>query len=100
MSAIPVIREPLPRRLRHPAQPSGTRLGPFDGVESTGRHRSQPRAAISGASRQHTTPDGPRTEVGGSGVGPASMVLHRRPDSVLDMRTGRPAGAPRPFVVL
>src|SRR5215212_7586380 len=71
MSAIPVIREPLPGRLRHRAQPSGTRLGPFDSRESTGRYRSGPRPAISGASRQRMTPDGPRTTVPGSGVPPA-----------------------------
>src|SRR4051812_16641563 len=62
-SAIPVVREPLPGRLRHPAQRGGTRLGPFAAAESTGPHRSGRGAGICGAPRQRMTPDRPRTTV-------------------------------------
>jgi hypothetical protein len=51
-----VTREPLPGRLRHPAGPPGTRLGPFARGESTGHHRSGPATSTRGAASQRTTP--------------------------------------------
>src|SRR5215212_5885234 len=49
-----MVREPLPMRLRHHPRRPGTRLGPFDGRDSTQPHRTPTDVSVPVAAGQRT----------------------------------------------
>jgi hypothetical protein len=89
-------REPLPRRLRHPATRRSTRLGPSGGVESTEVHRTQPRPAVSVALDQRTGPGAHGTSGCELGVDRQLPIrlLSRWPSQAAEERPRRPAREP------